>query len=1713
LQREMVEAVRIAEEKRLQHEMIEAARTADDECLAREAEEAAKKVEEQRLQHERVEAVRIAKEECVQRELMEAKQKAEDEHLACEAEEAAKKAEEERLAQEAAGIAEEERVQRELIEAKRKAEEEHEVVQNKMEERLEREMAEAACTVEQRLQREMIKAKCRAQEEHLVREAAQKDKEERLRCEMAKTGSKAEEKERVQREMIEADRMAEEAAKKPDDACLALEAMPKAEQDRLQRKLIQAECEALEENLVCEVEQICSRGQACSAQEASRKTAKVDKQHESIAADRSPHQDCSAREAGQETENIQEERSVQEAAPRFEKERLQQEMAEEAHDADQGLLQHEMIGPECIAEEERVARRAEERANNAEEERFAQEAAHKTEEECLQQEMADAVRIAEEQCVQRELIEAKWKAEEEHLAHETGAAAKEAEEERLAWEAAQKTEEEHLQREMAEAACEASEELVQRELVGAKRKAEDEHLASEAEDAARKAKAECLALEAVQKSQEERLQREMAEAVQKAQQERVQRELIEVKRMAEEEHVAREAEEKARIAAEDLPTPEAAQKTREKRWQHGITEASSIGEAGLEPADARVPLLNEQDASDLQKIPVKELKAACQELDLPCDGRKKDLITRLIMFAESQGISASQLQLSQTQENDHEPARVEPSAHPIEVAVKTALPGTAQPAEVENPTIEESCMGAAMAVVPPAKTRAAGVLGQDLSSLSARDLRNACAEHGLPTGGSKKALLERLTPMLSPGAEAEAPSRKAFTQEVAVTAPPVGPQTAGSLVQDLTSLSTRELRIACTEHGLLTGGSKMVLVERLTAMVMAPIDERPPSLVNRSSSVPASQPDASAQSPSRLPSLWVPPTRSPLREETRADTQDIVSTPSAQAGLQLQACRYSPESEQVALGAKSAQDIVTTVARELSLLPRHELREACLRVGIPAQGSKAELVDRLAALAATDAPLGEEEVLQAPRPTDSPEAPPINTDGFEESQDIPASLQGLSLEALQAACRACGLSTSGDEAALTTRLALLMSQPETAEMVKPLDPDPSIVQSVDQRLGYGFDEPLSHGPYHTDVSAAQPAAESCTSSSLMACAGMQQMKGCLSLARNSELSGSSGLQGDVAQQSCCDSADPRSGICIDAARSAPKPNARGAKPPTSASGGLIAAPAETSCVAESIPIEALPPPAIESDSHWAAVASREGASLESSIPLGQPDPSAEQALVGKQLGVELAQGIRGGGSKVTAASGGVFTGELGRRKDVTPPLHQAAPAARNTLGNAVISAPVPVATADSASATGLLMLRSIELRRLCRERGLEATGSKEDLAVRILTLAQTGDATPSEQEACTPTPERQRAPAAPAKLPQRQEVSGTPQARVDVALASLPPEVLQRHASEATTQPIVLQSAAAAGVVVAAVAEHIPAVAAQKRPGHHLWLAPESPVQTRTESTDKTPSQPLAPTNLWVEPLHEHAMAVGDEVSLLKRPRTSLVAGPQGDIAPEPSAVPKLSTLWQTMSTFKITKSAFAGGVQSHALGDAEPGAACRDAMGNARGRANPSSKTRSVLPPPGWLLGALPTQAEAHLTNVSGQVCGLMLHVVMDPRVLHEWSYPSLMFRLREHLQREPVTDRLVQVHRAAVWVVCAPGEHATRIVANTPRSGPALRPWGLSSCRSCQSIGRQQLLSGFQQLLVALKHHPQPRAESARHSLRSEPSQWHTAMDHTRSACESHR
>lgn len=38
-----------------------------------------------------------------------------------------------------------------------------------------------------------------------------------------------------------------------------------------------------------------------------------------------------------------------------------------------------------------------------------------------------------------------------------------------------------------------------------------------------------------------------------------------------------------------------------------------------------------------------------------------------------------------------------------------------------------------------------------------------------------------------------------------------------------------------------------------------------------------------------------------------------------------------------------------------------------------------------------------------------------------DTDDILASLQGLSIEALRAACRACGLSTSGDEVDLQTR--------------------------------------------------------------------------------------------------------------------------------------------------------------------------------------------------------------------------------------------------------------------------------------------------------------------------------------------------------------------------------------------------------------------------------------------------------------------------------------------------------------------------------------------------------------------------------------------------------------------------------------------------------------------------------------------------------------------
>merc|ERR1719329_35618 len=59
---------------------------------------------------------------------------------------------------------------------------------------------------------------------------------------------------------------------------------------------------------------------------------------------------------------------------------------------------------------------------------------------------------------------------------------------------------------------------------------------------------------------------------------------------------------------------------------------------------------------------------------------------------------------------------------------------------------------------------------------------------------------------------------------------PFGLKQTAALVKDLSSLSVRELRKACEEHGLPCEGRKLDLVDRLTEMATSRVDKELPQL-------------------------------------------------------------------------------------------------------------------------------------------------------------------------------------------------------------------------------------------------------------------------------------------------------------------------------------------------------------------------------------------------------------------------------------------------------------------------------------------------------------------------------------------------------------------------------------------------------------------------------------------------------------------------------------------------------------------------------------------------------------------------------------------------------------------------------------------------------------------------------------------------------------------
>ncbi|CAE8712560.1 unnamed protein product, partial [Polarella glacialis] len=89
---------------------------------------------------------------------------------------------------------------------------------------------------------------------------------------------------------------------------------------------------------------------------------------------------------------------------------------------------------------------------------------------------------------------------------------------------------------------------------------------------------------------------------------------------------------------------------------------------------------------------------------------------------------------------------------------------------------------------------------------------------------------------------------------------------------------------------------------------------------------------------------------------------------------------------------------------------------------------RSALVGRLAALVA---PTQEDDV--EPSPTVKRQKLQPSEGSPASSEEVPCSLEGLSIEALQAACLACNLSAEGNEAALTSRLAVHMTQATQVE--------------------------------------------------------------------------------------------------------------------------------------------------------------------------------------------------------------------------------------------------------------------------------------------------------------------------------------------------------------------------------------------------------------------------------------------------------------------------------------------------------------------------------------------------------------------------------------------------------------------------------------------------------------------------------------------------------
>eukprot|EP00913_Durusdinium_trenchii_P031922 g29897.t2 len=359
-----------------------------------------------------------------------------------------------------------------------------------------------------------------------------------------------------------------------------------------------------------------------------------------------------------------------------------------------------------------------------------------------------------------------------------------------------------------------------------------------------------------------------------------------------------------------------------------------------------------QPGGGIEAMPLAELRKACEDLGMPSTGSKQALVQRLAIYADTALTPLSQGLEGHVGESSQPP-----------VAGNLELPPESQPeGHLDLP--------------PDSQSYPAGIV--DVPTPTRREPGEALAV------GTPSPLQIEASPVAWSPRQMPPPSQV-----------PKKAKRASTKIQDLSTMSAKELRQLCQERGISSAGSKAKMLERLVEADEAPAER------NRQRS-PAPSPAG----------LWLPPTRSPLEGGEDA-MESLAELEDRQKALDpfhttQNAGDVAAASQASASTAAAATSVLTFLAKNLQALPLEDLQKACSARGLVSAGSRAQLVGRLSALLA--------------QPEEETEA----------SQEVPASMEFLSLPGLQAACRACGLPTNGSAKQMAERLAIHPAESEAS---------------------------------------------------------------------------------------------------------------------------------------------------------------------------------------------------------------------------------------------------------------------------------------------------------------------------------------------------------------------------------------------------------------------------------------------------------------------------------------------------------------------------------------------------------------------------------------------------------------------------------------------------------------------------------------------------------